>query len=565
MFLRLSNVLQLAPALVAMSPLLSAAPRLVLTPQSAFTVSIAQGSNPAPITVDAGNKGDGSLNLRVASSVPWLSPTLGAPHACAFTQCTPVQISAQTSSFAKGIYTGFVTVSDPNAIDAPQSISVTVQVGGAVPDQLEFFLPPAGSTSKTFVAGGAPRANVAAGGNFLSVAVNGVGSFSFNVPYVVTASADGMPTGDYQGSITLSGSSFVPDNKTIGVTLHVTTQPIANVGPASLSFRIAQGAATQTAGIGVSNSGQGTLTVTGVAAATSSGGNWLSAQTISGGASATADAGGLAPGTYQGTVTISSNAANGSVVIPATLTVLAAGPPTAAAGGVVNNGTFGANEPVAQGDIVAVFGDQFTAGVPQQADNLPLPTNLGGTQVFVNDQPAPVYYVSAGQVNFQIPYEAAIGNGTVRVDNGQRGNSVFVNIMARAPRLLLLGGGPYAILTTPGNALTGISGSPVKAGDTVVIYMIGLGPTSPAVASGVASPANPLATVPGGARVCFGGSGIFGMAQCTDALFAGLSPGFVGLYQVNVQIPQSVPSGLNVPMTIQLSDTASNTVQLAVQ
>ena len=565
MVLKFSNILRFGCAVVAMSPILSATPRLVLTPQTAFTVTIAQGANPATIAVDAGNKGDGSLNLRVASSVPWLTATLGAPHACAFSQCTPVQISAQTSSFAKGTYTGFVTVSDPNAIDAPQSISVTVQVGGAVPDQLEFFLPPGGSTSKTFVTGGAPSAFVAAGGNFLSIATSGVGSFSFNVPYTVTATADGMPTGDYQGSIALTGSSFVPDNKTIGVTLHITTQPIANVGPASLSFRIAQGAAPQTAGIGVSNSGQGTLTVSGVAAATSSGGNWLSAQTISGGATATADAGALSPGTYQGTVTISSNAANSSVVVPATLTVLAAGPPTAAAGGVVNNGTFAANEPVAQGDIVAVFGDQFTASAPQQASNLPLPTNLGGTQVFVNDQPAPVYYVSASQVNFQIPYEAAIGNGTVRVDNGQRGNSVFVNIMARAPRLLLFGGGPYAILTTPGNALTGIPGSPVKAGDTVVIYMIGLGPTSPSVASGAASPSNPLATVPGDTKVCFGGGGIFGAAQCTNALFAGLSPGFVGLYQVNVQVPQSVPSGLNVPMTVQLSDTASNTVQLAVQ
>ena len=566
MVLRLSNTVRFGISTLALSAALSAAPRLLLSPQTAYIASIPQGSNGNPITVDAANKGDGSLSLSVASSVPWLVPTLGSARPCAFTTCIPVQIALQTSALAKGTYTGFVAVRDPNAIDAPQTISVTVQIGGAVPDSLEFFAPPNGSDSRTFVAGGSPKAAVTAGNNFLSISAPGAGSFAFNVPYTVTASATTLGAGDYQGSIALTNSSFGLDNKTIGVTLHVTTQPIASIGPASLSFRIAQGAAKQTAGVGVANSGLGTLTVSGVATSTASGGSFLSAQTISGGVSVTADPSGLSPGVYQGTVTVASNAANSSVAIPVTLTVLAAGPPVASAGGVVNNGNFGSNESLAQGDIVAVFGDQFTAGDPQQAGSLPLPTSLGGSQVFVNNQPVPVYYVSAGQINFQIPYDAAIGDGTVRIDNnGQRGNSVFVNIKAREPRLLSLGGGPYAILTTPTNALTGIPSNPVKAGDTVVIYMIGLGPTSPPVNSGEASPTNPLATVPGGAKVCFGGGGFGGTPLCTDAQFAGLTPGFVGLYQVNVAIPVGAPTGLTVPFYIQLTDTTSNTVQIAVQ
>ena len=566
MVLKLSNTARLGFSVFALSAVLSAAPRLLLSPQTAYVASIPQGSNGNPITVDAANKGDGSLNLSVASSVPWLVPALGSARPCAFTRCIPVQIALQTSALAKGTYTGFVTVSDTNAIDAPQTISVTVQIGGAVPDSLEFFAAPNTSASRTFVAGGSPKTAVTAGANFLSISAPGAGSFAFNVPYTVTASANTLGAGDYQGSITLSNSSFAPDNKTIGVTLHVTTQPIAIVAPATLGFRVGQGAAKQTAGVGVSNSGQGTLTVSGVTTSTVSGGDFLSAQTISGGVSVTADPGGLSPGAYQGTVTVASNAANSSVAIPVTLTVLAAGPPTAAAGGVVNNGNFGSNESLAQGDIVAVFGDQFTAGDPQQASSLPLPTNLGGAQVFVNNQPVPVYYVSAGQINFQIPYDAAIGDGTVRIDtNGQRGNSVFVNIKAREPRLLSLGGGPYAILTTPTNALTGIPSNPVRAGDTVVIYMIGLGPTSPPVNSGEASPTNPLATVPGGAKVCFGATGFGSTPLCADAQFAGLTPGFVGLYQINVAIPVGVPTGLTVPMYIQLIDTTSNTVQIAVQ
>ena len=566
MVLRLSNTVRFGISALALSAGLSAAPRLLLT-QTAFTTSIAQGSNGNPITVDAANKGDGSLSLSVASSVSWLAPSLGAARPCAFSRCIPVQIALQTSALAKGTYTGFVTVSDPNAIDAPQTIAVTVQIGGAVPDSLEFFAAPRGSASRTFIAGGSPKAAVTAGNNFLSISAPGAGSFAFSVPYTVTASANNLAAGDYQGSVALTNSSFGLDNKTIGVTLHVTTQPIASIGPASLSFRIAQGAAKQTAGVGVANSGQGTLTVSGVTASTASGGSFLSAQTISGGVSVTADPSGLSPGVYQGSVVVASNAANSSVAIPVTLTVLAAGPPVASAGGVVNNGNFGSNESLAQGDIVAVFGDQFTAGDPQQAGSLPLPTSLGGAQVFVNNQPVPVYYVSAGQINFQIPYDAAIGDGTVRIDNnGQRGNSVFVNIKAREPRLLSpFNIAPYAILTTPTGQLTGIPSNPVKAGDTVVIYMIGLGPTSPSVNSGEASPTNPLATVPGGAKVCFGGGGFGGTPLCTDAQFAGLTPGFVGLYQVNVAIPVGVPIGLTVPFYIQLTDTTSNTVQIAVQ
>ena len=89
--------------------------------------------------------------------------------------------------------------------------------------------------------------------------------------------------------------------------------------------------------------------------------------------------------------------------------------PVSAAGGVVNNGTFASGESLAQGDIAALFGDQLTYGDPQQASSLPLQTSLGGTQVLVNGQPAPVYYVSPGQINFEIPIDAAIGDATVQV------------------------------------------------------------------------------------------------------------------------------------------------------
>lgn len=542
-----------------------AAPRLLLS-QAAFTVTVAQGANGATQIVEAANQGDGSLSLQLSSSVPWLVPTLATPVACTLGNgtCTPVQIAVQSSSLAAGTFTGTVTITDPNAVDAPQFVTVTALVGGSVPGKLEFFVPPAGSATSSFTTASTVNTTVS-NSPWLSIAVNGQGTFLFNVPYQVTAAAGGLAAGDYNGTITLSGSSFAPDNKAVAVLLHVTTSPILQPGSPSVQFKIAQGANKQTTLIATTNAGQGTLTVSGVTAAAASG-NWLSAAISSSGpfVNITADPTGLSPNTYQGTVTIASNAANASVVVPVTLVVEAVTPPVVFAGGVLNNGTFAGPEQLAQGDIVALFGDQLTFGDPTQASVLPLGTNLGNVQVLVNGTAAPLYYVSPGQVNFQIPTNATVGNGTISVvRNGTTGNRAFVSIAASVPRFILLNGGPFAILTTPGGSLTGIPGSPVKDGDTVVIYTIGLGPTSPPVASGTASPGSPPAMT-GTTQVCFGTLTLFGKPQCTNAAFSGLTPGLVGLYQINVVIPNTVASG-NQPMYFTVNGVQSNTVQLAVQ
>jgi uncharacterized protein (TIGR03437 family) len=175
--------------------------------------------------------------------------------------------------------------------------------------------------------------------------------------------------------------------------------------------------------------------------------------------------------------------------------------------------------------------------------------------------------VSPTQVNFEVPIDASLGDGTVQVvRNGQAGNLAYINIKDLAPNFLLLNGGPYAIMTTPTYDLTGIPSHPVKAGDAVVIYTIGLGTTSPSVPSGTASPSppDPLATVTSPAQVCFGAPTPFVQPPCATPFFVGLSPGFVGLYQINVIIPQSVPSG-TTPVYFLVNGVSSDTVQLAVQ
>jgi uncharacterized protein (TIGR03437 family) len=478
-----------------------------------------------------------------------------------------VSIAFQTSALTAGTYNGTITLSDSSAVDSPQYIYVTAQVGGDVPSTLAFYLAPGGSTSATFTTNGAIKATVS-GASWLTTSTATNTATGDYVTTITATASSSMATNNYNGTITISGSSFAPDNKQIAVSLDVTAQPIAQVSSSTLSFNLAQGTAAQTDNVAVTDAGQGTLTVSGVTASAASSGTWLTAATVSGGISVTADPTGLAPATYTGTVTIASNAVNGSVVIPVQLIVAAQGPPIVSAGGVVNNGTFASGEPLAQGDIVAVFGSQLDFDAPQGATNLPLLTTMDGIQVLVNGVAAPVYYVSSSQINFEIPINASTANGgagTVQVvRNGTPGNLVYVDINAQVPRFIAYDGS-YGIITTPAGALTGIPSNPVKPGDTIVIYALGLGPTTTPVPSGTASPTSPLAEVGGVTQVCFGIETPFYQAPCATASFSGLTPNYVGLYQVNVTIPAGVASG-NSTMSLLLVDNVESTaVQLAVQ
>jgi uncharacterized protein (TIGR03437 family) len=545
----------------------NAAPQLVLT-QTAFTVAAVPGSNGDTQIVDAGNVGNGTLNLTATSSVPWLAPTIGKATTCSLKgPCTPISIALQTASLAAGTYTGVVTISDPNAVNAPQFVSVTVMVGGAVPDNLVFYVPPGGSVSQDFVTATPVTQTVAPPSPWLSIAVDGVGTFKFNVPYKVTATAgSGMATGDSNATITLAGSSFAPDNKAISVVLHVTTLPILVAAPSTVSLTGVQGATKQTASIALSNGGQGTLTPATATAAAATG-SWLTATLANGVVTVTADPTSLTPGVYPGTVTIASNAANSSVVVPIQFTVEAQGAPVAFANAAVNNGTFQSGEPLAQGDIAAIFGDQFTLEGVALASGLPLATNLNGTQVLVNNIAAPIYFISNGQIDFEVPFEVSPGPTTIRVvRNGQQGNLIAATIVNSAPRFLLLNGGPYAVLNTPDTppVVTGIPTHPAKGGDVVIVYAIGLGQTKPTVSTGAGAPGSPnLANVPD-VQVCLGTSTPFGNADCFKPDFAGLAPGFVGLYQINVKIPGGLPKG-NSTFSFSVGNVPSNVVQIALQ
>lgn len=574
MGLNLRNLPAVSATFLLFSGALSAAPLLRLVSTTVGPVSVAQGSNGAAQTVEVYNAGDGALSPKLFSSVSWITTSVGSPRACSSRPgtCTPLQISLNTSGLAAGMSTGIVTVADNNTsvVDAPQSITVTVAIGGAVPASLDVYVAPGGTRDISFSTNSqlaaAPKTND--GGNWLSLAVDGTGSFRFNFPYRVHfAPASSMPSGTYSGTLTTSGSTFAPDNKSIPVTMRVTTQPIALASTDHVVVHLAQGALPLTTAVTLTNAGLGTLTLSG---ALGNGGAWLKASTISNSAILTFDAGTMAAGTYTGSVAISSNAANGTVTIPIEFDVEAKAGPFINYQGVVDNAIFAQGDTVARGDVMVVLGDQLSFSALTVGPAPPLATQVGGASVTVNGQAAPMYYSSYGQLAFQMPYEISNGTAVIQVTrDGLTSNLVSVQVADRAPRLLLIGVGTYGAIQNqdlsipmPVGSFPGVNTHPATAGDALTMYAIGLGPTNPSVISGQPAPAtSPFAPLTATATVNFGG-GIGGTV--VTPLYAGLTPTFAGLYQINVVVPDGLPKGA-VNVTLAFSDSVSNAVQIYIQ
>jgi uncharacterized protein (TIGR03437 family) len=535
-----------APVLVMT---LSAAPKLRLTSTTVGPVSATQGQNPAIQVVEAYNAGDGDLALQFASTAPWVTASAGGARPCSQRagNCIPVNFAFNSASLAAGTQTAIVTVSDPNALDAPQTVTVTIQVGGGVPDRVNLFVPPNGSDtearffSNSNLTGAATTQN---GGEWLSLTLEGTGSFRFVYPYRIRARhLEGMPEGAYNGQLRISGSSVAAENKAVPVTLQVTSQPIIRVSPDRVNFRAAQGASDQQAFVAAVNGGLGALAVSGVSVTTASGGEWLGVERAANSNSfaLTAKMANLAPGAYTGTVTVASNAANGAQTIPVRLDVVAQGPPVAALEGVRNSGAF--DPEVAPGGVAALFGEQFLFEAPKSTTEIPLPTEIGGVRVLVNDRPAPLYYVSYNQINFQVPFETAPGEAVVRVERGgTRGNGISVPVAQRAPRIIRTGIGESGVVVTQDDALAIPGGGAARPGEAITIYCVGLGLTDANLASGAAAPAaEPLARVRPAPRVVFGSP--FTTTFTADPFYIGLTPSLVGLYQVNVIVPPDVAQG----------------------
>jgi uncharacterized protein (TIGR03437 family) len=204
--------------------------------------------------------------------------------------------------------------------------------------------------------------------------------------------------------------------------------------------------------------------------------------------------------------------------------------------------------PVAPGEYVTLKGENL-ASATLQPSSVPFPTNLGGTSVSVNGRPAALSYVSPGQINIQVPYETSEGYATFQVsNNGTKSNQVTLYTQPAAPGVFTLdlpfgiyGDGSAAVQHSDYSTVT--PSNPAKAGETLILYVTGLGATSPAVSDGGAAPsAEPLAAVNQNVFVSI--LDYAGNYQPATVTFKGLTPNAVGLYQINFVVPGGLASGM---------------------
>jgi uncharacterized protein (TIGR03437 family) len=358
------------------------------------------------------------------------------------------------------------------------------------------------------------------------------------------------------------------------VTLNVVTSQTLSVSPNTVTFNFTTGGtapANQT--VALSSTGASSPFTVAVDQAT---GKWLTVTPASGTTPATANTpvnltlsantSGLTVGKYTTTVNITSTAA----LTPATLTVtLNVSAPTPAVLTSITNAASYAPGAISPGENVTLFGTNIGPDVAQPVTAQltatgTLATTVSDTTVTFDNVPAPIIYVSAKQTSVMVPYEVA-GRPTtvVRVTyKGVTSDPVTYNVVATVPGIYTQnsqGSGPGSILNSD-LSINGPTNTAAK-GSIVAVYMTGEGVTQPASTTGAvaATSGNPLnkPALPVTATVG-------GLPATVD--YYSEAPGIVyGVMQVNVRIPDNVPSGAQ-PIVISVGGQATQAgVTVSVQ
>lgn len=218
------------------------------------------------------------------------------------------------------------------------------------------------------------------------------------------------------------------------------------------------------------------------------------------------------------------------------------------------------------GGLASLTGNGLVNAAPEAGNASPLPTRLAGASVRVNGQPSPLLFASGSRINFQCP---ALAPGTplaITVDGGSANAQVGSTMREAAPVIFTMNGPKSgAIVIAKSGELVGLTNDTprtARAGETLAIYASGLGQTAEMIPAGTPAPSDRTIAVNHRIQVVVGDVEV-------DPSFAGLAPGTVGVFQVNVQLPGNSPIGPEVPISlrVQLSDgtaVSSNEVTIPI-
>jgi uncharacterized protein (TIGR03437 family) len=223
---------------------------------------------------------------------------------------------------------------------------------------------------------------------------------------------------------------------------------------------------------------------------------------------------------------------------------------------------------LAPGSLASLYGTNMASATVVADAAPPWPLRLGGTSMTIGGANVPLFFISPGQINFQVPYfnTSAVTATNLTITEGTLTTTITVTVTPFAPGLYTTnsqGTGQAAAIVAGTSAIAAPSGAfpgsrPAQKGEFVSLYCTGLGAVSHRPALGAPSLSNPLATTAATPAVTVGGVN-------ASVSFSGLAPGYVGLYQVNIQVPASAPSGDAVPVILSIGGVTANTVTLAVQ
>jgi uncharacterized protein (TIGR03437 family) len=204
------------------------------------------------------------------------------------------------------------------------------------------------------------------------------------------------------------------------------------------------------------------------------------------------------------------------------------------------------NSPIQSGSWVAIKGTHLSNTGPGRGWNAAesFPTAMDGTSVTIDGKPAFLYYISPTQINVQAPTDTLLGSVTVVVNNNGLGATASAILNTNAPALLQWGGGqyPYALISRGadyiGNPAVVPGTVPARPGDTLTLWATGLGETTPSIPAGQQPATFPtVVKIP---TITVGGANV-------TVLGAVLR--YAGLFQINIQLPDSLPPG-DLPVKI---------------
>lgn len=554
---------------------------LLLSQAGLSFTAVAQGGIVPPQNFGISNLGTEPLNPSVKattiSGADWLLPSLVTGAA----GMQSVDVRVDPSQLAQGRYYGVVSVQSPGAANSPQVATAMLEVlpagtnvGAALlPNELTFNAVAGGgspssqivsifnltATTKAFLAS-ASDAFVAIAPQTSVVAPGQPGQL------IVQPFTDSLPPGTYRSSITLQ---FDDGAVRVARLTVVISAPGGAVG--SRGARAAHPAQCQPSQLlpSIKSLGSGFAVPTGwpvaiqtqvqddcgaplesgsVIAEFSNGDPALSLLPLPGG---------RWDATWQthgnpATVTVTVRAISGDKQLTGSKQVAGAFSTNQTPPMISNVTNSAANQPfqaLTPGGLVTVSGS-LLADQTAQASSVPLGTTLGTTTVLIAGRPMPIALIDPSNVSGIIPYGIEVN--TQQQILLQREDTlslpVRVNLASASPAIFTTDGGRGMIVDANGKAVD--PGNPARSGDRITIYCIGLGEINETVTAGDFGPSASTARTP--VAVTIGG-------QNSTVNYSGLAPQLVGIYFVQATVPDGLPAGDQVPVTLTSLTTPSAT------